>query len=384
LTGDGNNNILTGAGGTNTLNGGAGNDTFIGGAGVDTFNGGGDTDTVTYSTAVTVDLENLGLASRSTGDATGDVYNIDVEAFKGSNANDIFYGRHTAKNFGDTTTEIIDASGGNDIVYGSDGADTISGGGGTDTIDYRYSTTSVNVKIGAGLIQAGGDAAGDVLSQFEIVIGSNYSDILTADNSGMTLSGLNGNDTITGGTGGDILIAGAGFDKLYGGENDDRLDFMSNNSDSNMNNDVANGEGGHDVIAMDYSKWYNTATNLYLGDTTFKADGGLGNDTLELKMSADSTLDLTKLTDNNFENFEILDLSKDASKTTVQLSAAGVQNLVDQTGAAATLTLKLGTAAGDVFQIASGEFATQSANTITFYTTAALTTQSAQVNIQYV
>jgi hypothetical protein len=57
--------------------------------------------------------------------------------------------------------------------------------------------------------------------------------------------------------------------------------------------------------------------------------------------------------------------------------------LVDA-GNGSVLTLKLGSAAGDVYQIAAGEFATQTSNTITFFTSSALTTQSAQVVVQYV
>ena len=48
----------------------------------------------------------------------------------------------------------------------------------------------------------GGYADGDTLTGIEIVRGSNsYSDVLTADNSGMTFYGNGGADTLTGGTG---------------------------------------------------------------------------------------------------------------------------------------------------------------------------------------
>jgi Ca2+-binding RTX toxin-like protein len=372
LTGDGNNNILTGGGGTNTLNGGGGNDTFVGGAGIDTFNGGTGYDTVTYSTAVTVDLATL---VRSTGAAAGDVFNADIEAFTGSSAADVFYGRATVG----AEAEAIDAGGGNDIVYGSDGADTLNGGAGIDTLDYSLST-AVTVDLSNATAEVGGQAQGDVLSNFETVIGSDFGDSLTADNTGMTLRGGLGNDTITGGTGNDTLRSGSGADTVSGGNGDDRLDFVTDNNagtDVNMNGDVAMGGVGNDVIAMSYAKWF-------AGNTNFSADGGAGTaDVLELQMSANGTLNLASLTATQFNNFEVLDLSKDTSKTTVVLSSAGVQGLVDAVNSS-VLTIKLGSAAGDVFQISTsaGETATQSANAITFYNAGG--TQTAQVNIQYV
>jgi Ca2+-binding RTX toxin-like protein len=196
----------------------------------------------------------------------------------------------------------------------------------------------------------------------------------------MTLRGGLGDDTLTGGTGNDTLQSGSGRDTLSGGDGDDRLDFVTDNTavtDTNMNGDVAAGGAGNDVIAISYAKW--AAAN-----TGFSADGGAGTaDVLELQMASAGSLSLSSLTASQFNNLEVLDLSKDAVKTTLSLSAAGVQGLVDA-GNSSVLTLRLGTGASDVFQIANGEFSTQSANTVIFYSDATLTTQTAQINLQYV
>lgn len=378
LTGDTGDNKLTGGAGTNTLNGGDGNDTLIGGVGTDTFNGGNGTDTVTYASSTTgmvVDLALLGASSRSTNDAQGDVFGADVENFVGSGQADTFYGR--------ATTENIDAGGGNDIVYGSQGADTLNGNGGTDTMDYSLSAAAVNVNLSDAIAESGGDAAGDVLSNFEIIIGSVGADTLTADNTGMTLKGLAGNDILTGGTGADTLEAGSGNDTLNGGVGNDRLDFVTNNADGGMSNDTANGGADNDVIALSYAKWQGGATGMLL-------DGGAGTDTLELQMASAGTLNLAAFTTNQaqFQNFESLDLSKDTVQTNVQLTWGAVQNLVDQ-GNGSVLTLKLGTAAGDTYSIVngSGETATQSVNAagnnvITFLSSGSV--QLGQVVVQYV
>ncbi len=379
LTGDDNNNIISGGGTTGTaitdrdvLNGLGGDDTFMASSGQETFNGGdGTADTVVYSTGVVVNMETPG---SSTGDASGDVFGADIEAVTGSGVTDTFFGRGTS--------ETIDGAGGNDFIFGSGGADTLIGGIGIDTLDYS-SSVAVNVNLSDLLAESGGDATGDKLSGFEIIIGSANNDILTADNTGMTLRGGLGNDTLTGGTGNDILQGGSGRDTLIGGAGEDRLDFVTGNSklvDINMDGDSADGGAGNDVIAISYDIW--AAGNKGAGG--FSADGGAGTaDVLELQMASAGSLSHSSLTASQFNNLEVLDLSKDAVKTTLSLSAAGVQGLVDA-GNSSVLTLRLGTGAGDVFQIAGGEFATQSANTVIFYSDATLTTQTAQINLQYV
>ena len=81
---------------------------------------------------------------------------------------------------GDSNSNKIQGGDGNDLIEGKNGADTLDGGSGTDILTYSSSSAgvTVNLAIGSG---SGGDAAGDVLSNFENIIGSIYNDVLIGD-----------------------------------------------------------------------------------------------------------------------------------------------------------------------------------------------------------
>lgn len=119
-----------------------------------------------------------------------------------------------------------------DRIAGNEGADTLDGGDGIDTADYTSSAAGVTVDLGAGT-GVGGDAEGDVLSNFEDLIGSAQADSLTGDGGANSIGGGDGADTIDGGGGADQLDGGDGNDVLIsdggdtviGGEGDDTADF---------------------------------------------------------------------------------------------------------------------------------------------------------------
>jgi len=92
-------------------------------------------------------------------------------------------------------SDVILGEEGDDIIEGGSGADILDGGEGNDTISYAASTSSVNVDI-ANNTASNGDAQGDTISNFENIIGSNYSD---------TLTGTDGDNIIEGKAGDDIL-----------------------------------------------------------------------------------------------------------------------------------------------------------------------------------
>ena len=84
------------------------------------------------------------------------------------------------------------------------GADTLNGGAGTDTADYSASATGVEVQMD-GTAGKGGDAAGDVLSGIEVLVGSAHDDILVGDAGDNSLKGGAGADHIDGGAGTDTV-----------------------------------------------------------------------------------------------------------------------------------------------------------------------------------
>lgn len=337
--------ILLGGAGNDTLNGGADDDILIGGAGADTFTGGGGNDTVSYanSSALTIDMST---PASGTGDAQGDVFDADISVVLGSAGADTFVGR--------ATNETFKAGAGDDLVKGSAGADTLDGEAGTgDTIDYTGST-AVNLNFLTSAF-SGGFAEGDILSNFEKVIGSSGNDTIFANDAGMSLDGKGGNDTLTGGTGSDTLIAGDGNDTLSGGGGADSLDLKTNNT--TLAGDSASGGAGDDTIIINQSGL----------SGAFTIDGGTGSDTLQFYASSNASLDLgSTFAASKFNSINTLDLSQDSQSSAVVLSSAGVVGLVDN-GSSSILTLKLSSGA-DTYSISTvaGESASFGNNSVTF------------------
>jgi hypothetical protein len=204
-------NVLEGRGGVDNISGGDGNDTLIGGSGGDTLNGGANTafgDTLSYvgsALGVTVNLSNN---TATGGDATGDIIS-NFENVTGSDADDTLTGSGS-------TNRLI-AGAGNDTVNGGSGSDTLDGGTNTtfgDTLSYADSVLGVTVNLNNNTA-AGGDAAGDVISNFENVTGSGVGDTLTGSAAANRLTGGAGADTLNGLGGADFLFGGEGNDRIY-------------------------------------------------------------------------------------------------------------------------------------------------------------------------
>jgi Ca2+-binding RTX toxin-like protein len=87
-------------------------------------------------------------------------------------------------------------------------------GSGGDTVSYAASGAGVSVDLTSAGAQSGGDAAGDMLSNFENVTGSNHNDTLTGNVAANILKGGLGDDTIVGGAGADTIDGGAGVDTV--------------------------------------------------------------------------------------------------------------------------------------------------------------------------
>ncbi len=114
---------------------------------------------------------------------------------------------------GSTRSDTISGAGGFDQIEGGAGADILDGGADQDILSYANSSAGVIVNLASGFT-LGGDADGDVISNFEDLLGSGFDDILTGDALDNVINGLGGND---------ILNGGAGLDQLVGGDGDDTL-----------------------------------------------------------------------------------------------------------------------------------------------------------------
>jgi Ca2+-binding RTX toxin-like protein len=204
---------LGGSAAANRLEGGSGSDLMLGSQGGDTLIGGDGIDTVDYSSfseGVSVRATTTaGTLARLNGSTIVDIIS-GVENVIGTSFADVLFG-----------TEVdnrLDGGGGNDLFHGGAGADVLIGGDGTDTASYGQSAAAVSVDLSLSGPQVGGDAAGDLLSTIENLVGSNYNDLLI---------GNDGNNQLEGGDGNDRLRGGAGADTMFGGNGIDTVDYST-------------------------------------------------------------------------------------------------------------------------------------------------------------
>jgi Ca2+-binding RTX toxin-like protein len=268
INGDDGNDSISGLAGNDSILGGAGNDTIEGGIGSDTLNGGTGTDTLSYASSSAAVTVNLLTPSASGGDATGDTISLFENLIGSANADTLT---------GNTAVNTIE---------GGAGADTLDGGAGIDTLSYASSSAAVIVNL-LTPSASGGDAAGDVISNFENLIGSANADTLTGNNGANTIEGGAGADTLNGGAGTDTLsyanssaavtvnlqtpsasggdAAGdviSNFERLSGSANGDTLtgNTAGNFIYGRAGNDTLTGGGGADRFYFDTT--LNASTNL--------------------------------------------------------------------------------------------------------------------------
>lgn len=315
FTGRGNagDNIITGSAGNDLLIGGAGADQLIGGAGIDTVS----YEDVTNATSVTLNLK----TGVHTNVAQGDTFN-GVEVFKGTNWGDTF--------------------------ISGNGVDTFDGSAGADTLSYSTSNQAINMTVanGAG-VGVGGDAQGDMYSNMEWIIGTDYSDVFNVTAGTMSFTGGMGNDVyiasgtgaigvveavgggddeirtyqtsavlsanverltytgtvnftgrgnstdniITGGSGNDLLIGGAGADQLFGGAGFDTVSYEDENTGvgvtlnlkTGLHIGLAAGDVFNGIEAFRGSAYGDTFYASAAADTL---DGSGGSDKLDYSGSA--------------------------------------------------------------------------------------------------
>ncbi|MBN8542831.1 MAG: hypothetical protein J0M34_01035 [Alphaproteobacteria bacterium] len=338
LTGAGGNDTITGYEGDDSLVGGLGNDSLLGGDGNDTLRGGMGADYlhasdgydfISYVDSFGGVNVNFLSGTLSGGDANGDTM-VGFEGVTGSAANDTISGDGwTNALYGLAGNDYIFGDAANDTLSGGAGADTLDGGSGADYIDYASSTAAISINLATGSV-SGGDAAGDVISNVENIIASNFNDTLAGTLSGNIFYGLNGIDTVTyisssaavnvnlatgthtgghaagdtfnsienisgsiyadtiaGDAGNNYLSGIDGNDSLSGNEGDDTLDGGIGADTLNGGNDADILNGGNDADTLNGGAGNDTLNG---GDGNDSLSGGDGNDILNGGNGAD-TLD---------------------------------------------------------------------------------------------
>lgn len=275
---------LQGGDGVDTINGGNGNDRIFGGNGADVLSGGAGVDTADYrysAEGVTVSLA-TGLGSG--GEAQGDTLS-GFENLTGSNFNDVLTGDDGDNRLvGLQGSDTMNGGAGNDTFDTGGGYDVINGGHGVDTVTYddSWGLVVVNLATGKG---SGAEAADDVYTGIENVVGSAFDDRLTGDANVNRLTGGDGNDTLDGGANNDVLVGGNGADALIGGAGDrDAADYQSATAAVTVN--LASGGTGGEAAGDTYSGVeyvYGSAhDDSITGDAAInRLTGGDGNDLLD-------------------------------------------------------------------------------------------------------
>ncbi len=230
LVGSGFDDALIGSAGNDVILGLSGDDFVMGGAGADHLDGGDGPDTVSYGTSGSGVSVSLASGRGSGGDAAGDLL-LNFERLVGSGFDDVL--------IGSAGNDVILGLAGDDFVQGGAGADYLVGGAGPDTLSYAASSSGVSVNLTSGTGQ-GGDAEGDVVLDFERLVGSGF------------------NDSLVGGVGGDVLLGGAGTDTLTGGAGADVFVFAAiEDSRAGIAQDVvadfSRGRGGPDLALPDHA-----------------------------------------------------------------------------------------------------------------------------------
>ena len=287
LGGDDGANRLSGGGGNDRLSGRGGDDVLEGGAGADRLLGGAGDDTVSYAGSDRGVIVYLWNGTGKRGHAEGDVI-AQVESVLGSGYGDVLGGDDGANRLsGGGGNDRLSGRGGDDVLEGGAGADRLNGGAGVDTVSYARSELGVAVDLGEGTV-AGGHAEGDVIVDFENVVGSEYGDVLRGDGGGNQLDGGDGDDILDGGIGADRLDGGLGVDTVSYGGSDEAV---------TVDLEAGAGEGGHaegDVI-VDVENVVGSGYGDVLGGDAGanRLDGGAGMDTVSYSGSDEAvTVDL--------------------------------------------------------------------------------------------
>lgn len=246
ITGNGSRNALIGYDGNDRLIGGFGDDTLIGGRGNDVLVGDGGGDSMDGGAGDdTYFVDSLSdRIIEAEGGGLDTVYAIVVRALRlGANVEnltfsglDAFHGIGNAGNNvmasgagndaleGGAGNDALSGAQGNDLLVGGAGGDGLNGGDGIDTASYTASALGVVVNLVTGKA-TGGDAAGDILSGIENLIGGAGSDQFTGTAVANYFKGGDGNDILSAGSGNDLLFGGRGADTLFGDEGIDIISY---------------------------------------------------------------------------------------------------------------------------------------------------------------
>ena len=309
---------LYGGDGGDTLNGGAGVDTLNGNAGADTylFGKGDGTDTITDNGGKIVFLQGTGNdyagATYEFVRGGGDAVTLTVKDGGDNTLNVLEFASDPLSTFtfstrsGSTDTAITSLvvppklGSENNPFEATAAADSFTGSTGADWVSYADSTADVGVTINLGALvngaatASGGWAAGDTLTGFNNLIGTDGVDEFTGNGNANTLRGGGGDDTLAGGAGADTYLFGSG----------DGTDTITD-------------DGGTIVFLQGTGNDYAGATYEFV-----RSDAGSGDAvTLTVKNGNDNTLNVLKFASDPSSTFAFYTRSSGGADTAIDTSS---------------------------------------------------------------
>ncbi len=293
LSGGEGDDSLNGGTGQDSMSGGSGNDLFlqyaashVGGIYNDTINGDEDIDTIDYSDSKSVAPVPVAIVANLmkhtvTKTVFGNVGGTDTL----TNIENVIAGQYNDTIIGDGNANVLTGGGGSDLIQsgaGNDtilqnrlfGEDTVDGGSGIDTIDYSGlqlddgAITGISADLFAKSVtkyQNGGAFGRDSISNVEMLVGTRYSDVMSADSNANLLSGGGGDDCLNGRAGNDTLIGGLGTDQVSGENGDDLIVQDSFEGDDNL-------DGGAGIDTADYSRSAQAGDNIKVRLASFSVE----------------------------------------------------------------------------------------------------------------
>ncbi len=285
--------ILAGGLGNDTIRGGDGDDTICGGPGNDLLKGedgndlvlGGDDQDEVYGGAGDDTLDGQNGNDALFGNSGNDL------ALGGPGDDTVFGGVDDDTIAGGDGDDLLGGDAGNDLVYGGPGDDTILGGDGDDVLKGEEGDDEIH----------GGDGNDEIF-------GDGLDETATGGGND-TLFGGAGDDTIRGGDGDDVIDGGEGDDVVFGGAGDDTIT-------GGPGNNTLSGGDGQDVF------------NPTAGDVVFGGDGGIDNDTLDLRgLGPLRVVDLTPDSDGNGQNGRVELLDGDGN-VTGEIVFENIENII--------------------------------------------------------
>ena len=305
---DGNDTLIGSDEISDDLTGKLGNDVLIGGDG-SAF------DWAHYDHAPSAVTVNLAAGTSSGGDGADTITGI--EGAIGSKFDDILVsGMSDSSLYGGDGNDSLVGGEGSDTLKGDLGNDVLTGGSGwgLDTADYSGAVSGVTVNLVTGTA-TGGDG-NDTLSGIEEVVGSEFSDTLVGNNTGVNyLKGGDGDDSLTSGNysyyySNNELDGGSGNDSLVGGEGNDTLT-------GGLGNDLLTGGGSSEwggggpagsfytAGTFDTANYSNASSAVTVNLSTGNASGGDGNDILNgIESAIGSSHNDTLIGDVNNNSFQ--------------------------------------------------------------------------------